>query len=119
MWTLTAQAGDFRRVPAAVRSTPDGGHVPLDEAILAVVAHQGVDLIAPLHAAEHPRVLHDWWLPASHWRWGRRRGEGGEERREEMVTQAQPTNLPMTSPWGGQRSLNGCVVWTHLFPFYR
>lgn len=89
MRTLTAQAGDLRRVPAAVRSTLDGGHVPLDEAVLAVVAHQGVDLIAGLHAAEHPRVLHDGWLPASHWGWGGRgrsegerrgEGEGGRER---------------------------------------
>lgn len=63
---LTAHAGDPRCVPLAVGAAADGGRVPLDEARLAVVAEQGVDLVAGLHGAEQAGVLDHRGLPTRH-----------------------------------------------------
>lgn len=66
--TLTACARDLRGVPLAVGPATDGGRVSLDEAPLAVVAEQSVDLVARLQGPEHPGVPHRGGGPARHWR---------------------------------------------------
>ena len=71
---LTAHAGDLGAVPLAVVTAADGGHVSLDEAMFAVVAHQGVDLVARLHGAKHPGISHNRGLAARHW--GRTQTQG-------------------------------------------
>lgn len=66
-WLLTAHAGDPRCVPLAASAAADGRRVPLDEAWFAVVAEQGVDLVARLHGAKHAGILDHWGLSAWNW----------------------------------------------------
>lgn len=60
------QACDFGLVPVAVFSASDSGNMSLDEAVLAVVPDQRVDLIARLHAAIDMGILYDRRLTAGH-----------------------------------------------------
>ncbi|KAG9353574.1 hypothetical protein JZ751_011693 [Albula glossodonta] len=50
--------GDLGLIPSAVATAADGGDVPLDKAVLAVVAHQGANLVSRPHAPEDPCILH-------------------------------------------------------------
>lgn len=52
----------------AVGAAADGGGVSLDVALLAVIAEQGVDLVARPHGPEHSSILHHWRLTTRHWR---------------------------------------------------
>lgn len=65
--SLTTHAGDFGRLPLAAGAAADGWGVSLDEALFAVIADQGVDLIAGLLCAKHFGVLHQRRLAAGHW----------------------------------------------------
>jgi len=59
----TVCAGYPRFLPVPVGLAADGGHVALDVAVVTLVPHQGVDLIAVLLPAKGPRVLHYRWVP--------------------------------------------------------
>lgn len=52
----------------SVAAATDGGKVPLDESSLALVPHQGVDLVPLALLAEGAGVLHDGGLAAGHCR---------------------------------------------------
>lgn len=53
---LTGPAGDERLLPLAPGQTPDHRLQRLDKAVLAVVAHQGVGLVAQPPPPEQPGV---------------------------------------------------------------
>ena len=63
---LTVRAGDPRLLPVPAGLAPDGGHVALDEALSALVPHQGIDLIPVLLLSEDSGVLHHGGLSAGH-----------------------------------------------------
>ena len=64
---LTTHARDLGDIPLAVGMATDGGGVALDEALLAVVAHQGVDLITLPQNPEHLGVRDHRGLTAGDW----------------------------------------------------
>ena len=63
---LTVRAGDPRLLPVPAGLAPDGGHVALDEALSALVPHQGIDLVPVLLLSEDSGVLHHGGLSAGH-----------------------------------------------------
>lgn len=63
---LTVRAGDPRLLPVPAGLAPDGGHVSLDEALGALVPHQGVDLVSVLLLSEDSGVLHHRGLSTGH-----------------------------------------------------
>ena len=63
---LTVRAGDSRLLPVPTGLAPDGGHVALDEALGALVPHQGIDLVPVLLLSEDSGVLHHGGLSAGH-----------------------------------------------------
>lgn len=64
---LTAHAGHPWCVPLAAGAAANGGRVPLDEAWFAVVAEQGVDLVAGLHGAKQAGILDHRGLSTRNW----------------------------------------------------
>lgn len=63
---LTVRAGDPRLLPVPAGLAPDSGHVALDEALSALVPHQGIDLVPVLLLPEGPGVLHHGGVSAGH-----------------------------------------------------
>lgn len=64
---LTVCAGDPRLLPVPAGQAPDGGHVALDKALIALVPHQGTDLVPVLLLPKGPGVLHHGGVSAGHW----------------------------------------------------
>ena len=63
---LTVCAGDPRLLPVPAGLAPDGGHMALDEALGALVPHQGIDLVSILLLSEDSGMLHHGGLSAGH-----------------------------------------------------
>jgi hypothetical protein len=63
---LTVCAGDPRLIPVPAGLAPDGGHMALDEALGALVPHQGIDLIPVLLLPEGSGMLHHRRVSAGH-----------------------------------------------------
>lgn len=55
---LTFYADDFRPVPLAVGATLGGGHVALQEAVGALVASHGVDVVVGALTTNQEGVVH-------------------------------------------------------------
>lgn len=63
---LTFYADDFRSVPLAIGTTLSGGHVTLQEAISALVAHYRVDVVVGTLLTNEEGIIHKRWGPAKH-----------------------------------------------------
>ncbi len=66
MCELTFYADDLRSVPLAVGATLGGGHVALQEAVGALVAHYRVDVVVGTLPANQEGVIHSGWGSAKH-----------------------------------------------------
>ena len=90
----TVDAGYPRLLPVPVGLAADGGHVALDVAMVTLVPHQGVDLIAVLLPAKGPGVLHYRWVPTGNCRrWAKTIRDG-----ETLADSFQPVSPVAASP---------------------
>lgn len=65
---LTFYADDFRSVPLAIGATLSSGHVALQEAVGALVAHHRVDVVVGALPANQEGVIHSGRGSAKHCR---------------------------------------------------